>query len=28
VRRIMELAGETYSFEKFVNKDSREGLPQ
>lgn len=28
VRRIMELAGETYSFEKFVSKDSREGLPQ
>lgn len=28
VRRIMELTGETYSFEKFVNKDSREGLPQ
>lgn len=27
VRRIMELAGETYSFEKFVSKDSREGLP-
>lgn len=28
VRRIMELAGETYSFEKFLSKDSREGLPQ
>ena len=28
VRRIMELAGETYSFEKFVSRDSREGLPQ
>lgn len=28
VRRIMELAGEAYSFEKFVSKDSREGLPQ
>lgn len=28
VRRIMDLAGETYSFEKFVSKDSREGLPQ
>ena len=27
VRRIMALAGETYSFEKFVSKDSREGLP-
>ncbi len=28
VRRIMELAGETYSFEKFVSRDSKEGLPQ
>lgn len=28
VRRIMELAGETYTFEKFVSRDSREGLPQ
>ena len=28
VRRIMELSGETYSFEKFVERDSREGLPQ
>lgn len=28
VRRIMELAGETYSFDKFVSRDSREGLPQ
>lgn len=28
VRRIMELTGETYSFEKFVSRDSREGLPQ
>ena len=28
VRRIMELAGETYSFEKFLSRDSREGLPQ
>lgn len=28
VRRIMELAGESYSFEKFVSRDSREGLPQ
>ena len=28
VRRIMDLAGESYSFEKFVNRDSREGLPQ
>lgn len=28
VRRIMELAGETYSFDKFVSNDSREGLPQ
>ena len=28
VRRIMELSGEIYSFEKFVARDSREGLPQ
>ncbi len=28
VRRIMELAGETYSFERFVSRDSKEGLPQ
>lgn len=28
VRRIMELTGEAYSFEKFISRDSREGLPQ
>ena len=28
VRRIMELTGEDYSFEKFISRDSREGLPQ
>lgn len=28
VRRIMELAGEIFTFEQFVSRDSREGLPQ